>query len=279
MAKRRKGSAARRAGIRSGFRRARMRQRRRNDPKPKKQGSKDTGTTAQIKTEVDFIDRMKGTLPEALTARDLKALNAALSFFFADLRWAWALFQASERHGRAGPFLALGAMWRLIALFKQPFAENLHLPILRLQDALTALDDNEVAPMLKPVPRRGRARSTGVRLALRGYAAGTVERLMQAGVERQQACEQVAKALTRLDIRAERGRRKITTDTIRHWCDEVSADVSRKREAAIVYDDMFTDCERRRFSALPSNQARRSRAIASLTHWIWAVFPEARKTS
>jgi hypothetical protein len=256
-----------------------MRQRRRNDQKSKKQGSKDTGTTAQIETAVDFIDRMNGTLPEALTARDLKALNAALSFFFADLRWAWALFQASERHGRAGPFLALGAMWKFIALFKQPFAENLHLPILLLQDALTALDHNKVAPMLKPVLRRGRTRSTGARLALRGYAAGTVERLKQTGLTKPQAYARVAKTLTKLDIRAERGRRQITADTIRHWCDEVSADVSRTREAAIVYDGMFTDDERRRFSDLRSNHARRSRAIASLTHWIWAVFPETRKTS
>jgi hypothetical protein len=276
MAKRRKGFAARRAGIRSGFRRARMRQRRRNDPKPKRQGSKDTGTIAQIETAFDFIDRMKGTLPEPLTARDLKALNAGLSFFFADLRRAWALFQASEGHGRAGAIWALGAMWRFVMLFKAPLAENLSVPVLRLQAALRALDDNKVDPTLTPVPRTGRARSTGTRAALRGYAAGTVKRLVQGGLTKPQAYARVAKTLTQLGVRPERGSGQITATTIRHWYDEVAADAGRRSDAATVYDSMFTKDERNRFLGL-SNTKRQSFAIKSLEGFVRAVLPEMRK--
>jgi hypothetical protein len=63
----------------------------------------------------------------------------------------------------------------------------LHVPILRLQDALGKLDQNAVSPMLKPVSGSGRARSTGARAALRAYAVGTVDRLVQASVPTRQA--------------------------------------------------------------------------------------------
>jgi hypothetical protein len=272
MAKRRIGSAARRTGILTG-----LRQRRRNDQKPKKQGSENIGTTAQIEAAVDFIDRMKGTLPEVLTARDLKTLNAALSFFFADLRHAWTLFQALEGSGRAGAIRALGAMWRLVMLFQQPLADNLQVPILRLQDALRTLDDNKVDPMLKPAPRSGRARSTGARAALRGHAAGTVKRLMQAGLAKTKACAQVARTLTKLGVRPERGPGQITATTIRHWCNQVAADAGRRSDAATVYDGMFTEYEHNRFLGLSSDRNRQSLAIESLEGFVRAVLPEMRR--
>jgi hypothetical protein len=237
--------------------------------------AEDSGTIAAI----EFIDRMKGSLPEALTERDLETLNAALRFFFADLRAAWELFQASEDHGRAGAIKALAATWRFIALFQQPLSENLQLPILRLQDALAALDDNNISPMLIPVPRTGRAASSGTRAALKGHAAGAVARLMQAGVDRRQACEQVAKTLTQLGVRPERGSGEITATTIRHWCDEVSADVSRQGAAATLYDSMFTAEECRRFSGLSSLAERQSLAIKSLEGFVRAALPELKKAT
>jgi hypothetical protein len=206
-------------------------------------------------------------------------LNAGLGFFFADLRRALELFQQSEGQGRDGAIKALGAMWRLIALFKEPFAENLHVPVLRLQDALLALVENNVSPMLRPVPRSGRASSTGARAALRGYAAGTVARLVQAEVPREQAHALVASALVKLGVGRERGPRPITATTVRHWCDDVSADVGRRGGAAVVYDGMFTDEERQRFSALPSDHARRSFALKSLAQWVATVLPGNKKPS
>jgi hypothetical protein len=244
----------------------------------KKHPPEDIGTTAQIDSAVEFLDQNTASLPEALTARDLETLNAALRFFFADLRHAWKLFQESkEGQGRAGAIWALGAMWRLIALFQQPFADNLHVPILRLQDALRALNDNEVEPMLKPLPRRGRAQSTGSRAALRGCTAGAVARLMQAGVTKPEACAQVAKVLTVLGVRPERGRGQITATTVRHWCDAVAADVGRRSDAAIVYDSMFTVDEHNKFLGLSSDRDRRSFAIKSLEGFVRAVFPQGQK--
>jgi hypothetical protein len=247
---------------------------------PKKRPTEVTSAPAQINGAVEFIDQNKGTLPEVLTTRDLETLNIALRFLFADLRVASELFQRSESHGRAGAIKALGAAWRLIALFEQPFSENLHLPILHLQDALQKLDQGTVSPMLtKSVRRPGRAASTGVRAALRGQAAGTVTRLMQAGVPQSEAHAEVAKTLVRFGVRPERGTGKITATTVRHWCDGVAADVGRRSEAAIVYDGMFTDGERQRFSALPSDQARRSLAIKSLAGFVLANFSHAHSGS
>jgi hypothetical protein len=222
---------------------------------------------------------MKGTLPEQITAGDLETLNAGLGYFFSDLRRAFALFQRSEAQGRPAVVKALGATWRFIALFNQPFAEILHVPILRLQDALLALDQNVVYPMLRPVPRIGRASSTGVLAGLKGHAAGTVTRLTQARVPLEEAHAAVARALNKLGARPERGSGPITATTVRHWCDDVAADVSRHGEAAIVYDTMFRDEERERFSRLPSDQARRSIALKSLPEWVAAVLPELQKPS
>ena len=222
---------------------------------------------------IDFLDRTRGTLPELIAVGDLETLNWGLSFFFADLRRAWELFQQPEGHGRAGAISALGATWRLIALFEQPFAENLHMPILSLQDALFALDGNNVSPMLRPVRHSGRARSTGARVALRGHAVGTVARLVQAGVPQERAHALVANVLVKLGVQPERGSRPITATTVRHWCDEVAADVGRRGGAAIVYDGMLKDEERQRFSALPSDHARQSFALKSLAQWVAAVLP------
>ena len=79
---------------------------------------------------------MRGTLPEQITAADLEALNTALGFFFSKLRLASELFHQSGNGGRPAAIVALDAAWRLVALFRQPYAENLILPILHLQDAL-----------------------------------------------------------------------------------------------------------------------------------------------
>jgi hypothetical protein len=225
---------------------------------------------------IEFADRMKGTLPEQITANDLETLNAGLRFLFGDLRTASALFHHSKNHGRDGAIKAVGAAWRLVALFKQPHAELLPLPLVELQDALTALDNNNVVPILKPIRRKGRAVSSGARAALKGRGAGAVAQLMEAGLSRQEACTRVATLLVKLGVRPERGSGQVTATTVRHWFDEVAADVGRRGEAAIVYHDIFTAEERERFSKLPSDQARRSHALASLTAFVLAVFPELR---
>jgi hypothetical protein len=99
---------------------------------------------------LDFLERSKGTLPETIAESDLRTLNEGLGFFFAQLREARRRYANEGDGGRAGALMALGAVWKFIVLFDLPHAECLHIPILRLQDALEALEKNNVLPILKP---------------------------------------------------------------------------------------------------------------------------------
>ena len=83
--------------------------------------------------------------------------------------------------------------------------KGLHMPLLKLQDALAALENNAVEPIIKPVPRKGRSVSSDARASLKGHVAGAVQRLCQAGLDQPEARRQVAKALVKLGIKPERG--------------------------------------------------------------------------
>jgi hypothetical protein len=213
---------------------------------------------------------MRGMLPETITSNDLEILNAGLRFFFADLRSARNDFGDNQRHGAV---IALGALMRFIALLEAPFAERLDVPVLALRGALFGLDDNIVEPLLKPVAGPGRSKSSIAREALKGHVAATVERLLQAGVAAVDARRRVAKELGKLGVKPERGSGDVADNTVRHWCDEVAADVSRSGGAALVYEMMFTADENSRFNALPTDHARRDFALASLAAFVREVVP------
>jgi hypothetical protein len=239
----------------------------------------------------EFLDLTKGTLPERIAGVDgvdLEKLNTGLGFLFSYLRGASDIFRRSADGGRHGAIIALDAAWRFIALFEKPYAEILFVPFLHLQDALRMLDEGAVSPMVKPVRRRGRSRSSDVRAALRGRAAGCVAQLAEAQISLENAHALVAEGLVKLGVRRERGVRvkrdseeitsaEITATTVRHWCEDVAADVGRHGAAAIVYHGMFTDDERQKFSSLPSNQARQAYALNSLAAFVRAHFPSAPK--
>jgi hypothetical protein len=227
-----------------------------------------------MKASHEFVLKHAGSLPEALAEGDLDTLNSGLRFLFADLRSAQRLYREEGDNGRAGTSASLGALWRFVMLFKGPLAESLHVPVLNLHSSLQALENNLVEPILKPVPRLGRAPSSDARAALKGCVAGTVERLSRTGLSRQDANVAVAEQLRELGVRSERGSGDVTDDTVRHWCDEVAADVGRHGTAANVYDSMFTPAEVDRFSALPLNQAR-SRALGSFAAFVEAISPAA----
>jgi hypothetical protein len=122
----------------------------------------------------------------------------------------------------------------------------------------------------------GRARSSDAREALKGHVAGTVQRLKSAGLKLDAARRRVAKELGKLGVRSERGAGEVTANSVRHWCDVVSADVGRRGLAAYNYDLMFTDDEVERFSAWPSSQAQQKFAVASLADFVRENFPELR---
>jgi hypothetical protein len=232
--------------------------------------------TKELPPYLKFLNQTKGTLPEILGETHLKTLNLALGVLFTHLREARRQFEQEGDDGRSAAFTALGAYWMFIVLFDGPLAESLQIPILRLQEALPALDKNLVLPIVKPIRRRGRAPSSDARATLKGHAAGTVEWLLRTGMERQDSHREVAKLLKKIGVRPERGSGSVTLTTVRHWCDEVASDVGRRSSAAIMYDSMFVSAEHERFSTLAQDQARRF-ALDTLAAWVRTVFPELGK--
>jgi hypothetical protein len=154
----------------------------------------------------------------------------------------------------------------------------LHVPIMRLQDALWVLDQGEAKPMLKPMrrPRGGRAPSSQTYASLRGHAAATVELLiLHAGLARDDAHRAVARQLSRLCVRPERGSGTLTATTVRNWCDEVSSDYGRRGPAAWMYDHKLAR-GKEMLSGLSKTQARQA-ALEELTYWIRTLSPELQK--
>src|SRR5262249_16631280 len=231
---------------------------------------------------LEFWDRAKGTLPEKIKKSDLRTLNLGLGFLFGRLRQAHARFGQDEDSDRQSVFSALGAFWSLITLFGKPFAENLHVPIMRLQDALSMLDHGETQPMLKRVrrPRGGRAPSSQTYASLRGYAAATVQLLQQAGLARDDAHKAVATELSRLGVRPQRGSGTVTATTVQNWCSVVAEDVGRHSTAAMMYEHKLARGQAM-LSAFPKDQARQSQsaALEELTYWIRTLLPELPKST
>jgi hypothetical protein len=228
---------------------------------------------------VEFALRAQGTLPEIIAEPSLETLNRGLRFLFARLREARQQFESEGDGGRRGAFTALAATWMFIVLFEGTRSESLQVPILCLQDALASLEKGLVLPIVRPARRRGRPPSSEMRAHLRGLAAGTVRRLMQTGLNRQDAFRAVAERLSQLEVQPERGAGRVTPDTVRHWYDEVAADVGRHGTEARMFDSMFAADEDSRLSALPPVQAR-SHALACLAGWVQATFPALnQKTS
>jgi hypothetical protein len=79
--------------------------------------------------------------------------------------------------------------------------------------------------------------------------------------------------LAKLGITPERGSGAITANTVRHWCEEVASDVSRRGTAALKYDSMFLPEENEKFQALSASDARRF-CLASLRHYVEQIFPK-----
>jgi hypothetical protein len=196
------------------------------------------------------------------------------------LRQARERFEKEGNDDRHAAFSALGACWSFITLFRTPVEETLHVPILRLQDALAGLDEGRTEPIVKAVrrPRGGRAPSSHAHAGMKGYAAATVQLLLQTGFALGDAHRAVATELSQLGVRPERGSGTVTATTVRNWCNEVSSDVGRRGMAALMYDDKLAPEEQERFSSLPKGQARKF-ALQCLATWVRSLFPEPPKAT
>ena len=186
-------------------------------------------------------------------------------------------FMKKETTAVRRPFVLSPAIGCSSPPFDSALSENLQVPILTLQDALAGLNNNAVAPILKPVPRRGRSPSNVMHAVMRGHAAATVTRLMEIGFGRGEALSEVAKVLAQIGIRPERGSGVVKASTIRNWCNEVSSDVWRHGEAARQYDCWVTRPQEHDKNLEMPKEARARYPLATLAAWVQSVFPQSRK--
>jgi hypothetical protein len=118
-----------------------------------------------------------GFLPEGVRPADLTILNEALTSLFASLRVASKLYRDDPDHGRRGTAVTLTAVTEFLLRFRRTVSDELHLPLINLASALAALELNNVQPILRPVPRTGRAPDSAARQVMVGSAAGAVRQL------------------------------------------------------------------------------------------------------
>ena len=131
----------------------------------------------------------------------------------------------------------------------------LHTPLIVLFNALMSLDDGRVLPVLKPAKKTGRPRASAFRKSSIGAAAFTVKRLTETGMQAPAARSAVARTLRAVGVKPARGRAgAITERTVLGWCEEVSADVGRRGEAAQTYDLLMADTTT---NELPARQMRK----------------------
>src|SRR5262245_11330306 len=227
---------------------------------------------------LEFLNRAKGTPSETIGEADLSTINSGLQFLFERLREAQEQFEREGDNGRLGARTALSACWNFILLFRKPLEETLHVPILRLHSALRMLDQGATEPILEPVRRPGRAPSDPAYDSIRGDAVATVQILLQTGLARGEAHEEVAKQLRQLGVEPERGSGTVTATTVRNWCDKIPSQVDPDSTAALMYHRKLAPEEMEMFSAMPKDRAKQF-ALQLLANYARAIIPERQKPS
>jgi hypothetical protein len=213
-------------------------------------------------------------LPEKIAPGDLEALNEGLSVLFGELRVARNL-PPGETNGRQNAVVALGAAWRFLMRFEPVLTESLQVPLMSLDSALLALNENNVEPILKPTRRTGRAISSPRHYTLIGIAVGAAGRLEWTGLSPLDANKAVATKLNALGVKPTRGSGGITAGTLQRWRNKINevqpllrlppqvfqSELSAKDlgwiNAAVNVHRMMTEKSRAQVTALAAADARR----------------------
>ena len=171
------------------------------------------------------------------SAEDVAALGATFNALYKGLIEAKQVFDSGRNEGREGVIHAVETVLKFLAKSGPIRSHGLHAPLAALFDALMSLDDGVVLPILKKARRTGRGRASAMRESIKGAVAFTAYALHATGQSVPAAHKLVASALQKQGVTTERGRDQgVTTRTVRGWCEDVAADVSRESEAAQTFD-------------------------------------------
>ena len=193
------------------------------------------------------------------STKDLAVIQETFNALYKGLDEAKQLFESGRNNGRDGVIHAVESVLKFLEKSGPIRSHGLHVPLAALFNALMNLDDGVVLPILKKARRTGRGRASATRESIKGAVAFTVHGLHATGLQMPAAHKLVASALQKQEVKAERGRDQgVTARTVRGWCEDVAADVSRRGEAAQTYDGLIADPDLRVITkGLPPKEARK----------------------
>ena len=207
-----------------------------------------------------------GSLPAQLGPAELTTLNMGLRYLFKELGEAQTVYAAGQHLD--GSYLALVAVVAFIGLFAKNAEIGLAVPLHRLLDALDALDNGIIDPLVKPTVRAGagRPKAPTMRATFKGAVAFTVHRLRDFGVALSEAQAVVADDLRRIGVKPDRGNGgRMSARTVRGWCGEIAEDLGRHGEAAKWFDRLAADPRNAIFDRMPPETAVKALRLR-LTH-------------
>jgi hypothetical protein len=170
----------------------------------------------------------------------IKSIDEALGFLFRGLHEANQQFIEGDNAGRLGVIAAVSTAIEFLSFFER--TTDLRQPLIALLSAVMSLDDGNVPPLLKPRPRSGGLPASRARESDKALAAGTVHRLCQTGLAKNEAYKKVAKVCREAGLKPgrkgakdSRGQeREITDRTVRGWYEKIAED--RHSQAAQTFD-------------------------------------------
>lgn len=180
-----------------------------------------------------------------LTAQHLPALNRLFRDLTRGLRIGLEQYRSGENGGRDGAVLSLHIIAHVLVGHKVIRDEGLLVPLIALANALDALAQNNILPLVRPPRRSGRAASSDLGSAIQAQAVCTVLRLQEFGVKPAAACELVAAVVKRTGLKPSRIGSpvadqvpSITGRTIRNWRERAAAGNADTLTAAV---QMFSE--------------------------------------
>ena len=178
----------------------------------------------------------------APSKEQLAAIEGAFNELYAGLVEAKRVFETGDNGRREGAIHAIESVLKFLERSTVVRLHGLHAPLVALFDALMNLDDGVIQPILQRVPHSGRSRASAIRESIKGAVAFTVDRLCSTGLPVARARKLVSRTLKEVGLAPERGKNPALTErTIRGWCEDVAADVSRKGEAAQTFARLQAD--------------------------------------
>jgi hypothetical protein len=157
-----------------------------------------------------------------------------------DLIAANISFPTGSNGGRKAVIIALKATIRHFTEIREIGPRGLNTPLVKLLDALMALEEGETKPLLRAARKSGRPRMSHFDQSMVGHAVFVVRQLQKTGMSLHEAQDAVAKTMRSSGARKSRGRDPtITRRTIALWCQRVAEDVARRdiaAQACLLYE-------------------------------------------